>query len=556
MKQNLPSLLWLIPFILLVACSTQENKALQQAENSINTDDMTTHVRILASDDFQGRKPFTEGETKTIEYLAQEYKKIGLKAPYNGDSYFQQVPMVEISYQPSETINLNTAKGNLELNHIKDYLAETPHIVEEVNIDNAEIVFAGYGIVAPEYNWDDYAHIDAKDKIVLVLVNDPGFATQNPHLFNGNAMTYYGRWAYKYEEAARQGAKGIWVVHSTKPAGYPWESLSNTSGSNLYLLSENNNTNQCALTGWITEEACTKIFEHNNFDFNKIKEEAANNSFKAFSLNTQLNLTIKNRLKYDISNNVVGIIEGKERNDECIVYTAHWDHFGIGPAQDGDSIYNGAADNALAVACMLETAKAFAKAPQPQRTVVFVSVTAEETGMLGSNHYANNGLFAPNKTVANINYELPLPIGRMKDVTITGFGQSELDEYVERFAKEQDRYIAPESSPENGMYYRSDHFSFAKVGIPSLFIKGWQNSREHGKEWAKQKVDEYWATAYHKPTDEFDEATADLSGNVEDAKLSFKIGWQLANEDRFPEWSDSSEFKAIREESMKRLNKK
>lgn len=556
MKQNLPSLLCLIASILLVACSTQENKALQQAENSINTIDMTTHVRILASDDFQGRKPFTEGETKTIEYLAQEYEKIGLKAPYDGDSYFQQVPMVEISYQPSESINLKTAKGNLELNHIKDYLAETPHIVEEVNIDNAEIVFAGYGIVAPEYNWDDYAHIDVKDKIVLVLVNDPGFATQDPNLFNGNAMTYYGRWVYKYEEAARQGAKGIWVVHSTKPAGYPWGSLSNTSGSNLYLLSKNNNADQCALTGWITEEACTKIFEYNNFDFNKIKEEAASNAFKAFSLNTQLNLTIKNRLKYDISNNVVGVIEGKERNDECIVYTAHWDHFGIGPAQDGDSIYNGAADNALAVACMLETAKAFAEAPQPQRTVVFVSVTAEETGMLGSNYYANNGLFALNKTAANINYELPLPIGRMKDVTITGFGQSELDEYVERFAKEQDRYIAPESSPENGMYYRSDHFSFAKMGIPSLFIKGWQDSREHGKEWAKQKVDEYWATAYHKPADEFDEATADLSGNVEDAKLFFKIGWQLANEDRFPEWSDSSEFKAIREESMKHLNEK
>lgn len=556
MKQNLPSLLCFIASILLVTCSTQENKAVQQAENSINTIDMTTHVRILASDDFQGRKPFTEGETKTIEYLAQEYEKIGLKAPYNGDSYFQQVPMVEIGYQPSESINLKTAKGNLELNHIKDYLAETPHIVEEVNIDNAEIVFAGYGIVAPEYNWDDYAHIDVKDKIVLVLVNDPGFGTQDPNLFNGNAMTYYGRWVYKYEEAARQGAKGIWVVHSTKPAGYPWGSLSNTSGSNLYLLSENNNADQCALTGWITEEACTKIFKYNNFDFNKIKEEAASNAFKAFSLNTQLNLTIKNRLKYDISNNVVGIIEGKERNDECIVYTAHWDHFGIGPAQDGDSIYNGAADNALAVACMLETAKAFAEAPQPQRTVVFVSVTAEETGMLGSNYYANNGLFAPNKTVANLNYELPLPIGRMKDVTITGFGQSELDEYVERFAKEQDRYIAPESSPENGMYYRSDHFSSAKMGIPSLFIKGWQDSREHGKAWAKQKVDEYWATAYHKPADEFDEATADLSGNVEDAKLFFKIGWQLANEDRFPEWSDSSEFKAIREESMKHLNEK
>ena len=253
-------------------------------------------------------------------------------------------------------------------------------------------------------------------------------------------------------------------------------------------------------------------------------------------------------MHYANSHNVIGVIEGNERKDECIVYSAHWDHFGIGPALDGDSIYNGAADNALAVASMLETAKAFANAPQPQRTIVFAAVTAEETGLLGSNYYVNNALFAPNKTAANLNYEMPLPIGRMNDVTITGFGQSELDQYVARFAKEQDRYIAPESSPENGMYYRSDHLSFARMGIPSLFIKGWQDSREHGKEWAKQQVDEYWETAYHKPSDEFDEETADLLGNVEDAQLYFKIGWQLANESQFPEWSENSEFRAIREQ--------
>lgn len=548
MRYNLKSLIWLILFSLLVACSTKDNQV-SQAEDSINITDMAAHVRTLASDEFEGRKPFTKGETLTIEYLAKEFKKIGLKAPYNG-SYFQQVPMVEIASKPSESISLKTEKGILELNYIKDYLAETPHLIDEAIIENAEIVFAGYGIVAPEYNWNDYANIDAKDKIVLVLVNDPGFATQNPDLFNGNAMTYYGRWAYKYEEAARQGAKGIWVVHNTKAAGYPWQSLSNTASTNLYLQNENKNADQCLLTGWITEEACSKIFEHNNFDFETTKKEAESNDFKAFSLNTHLNLTIKNTLRYDNSNNVVGIIEGKKRHDECIVYSAHWDHFGIGPEHNGDSIYNGAADNALALASMLETAKAFALAPQPQRTVVFIAVTAEETGLLGSTYYANNGLFAPHKTVANLNYELPLPIGRMKDVTITGFGQSELDQYVERFAKEQDRYVAPDQSPENGMYYRSDHFSFAKVGIPSLFIKGWQDSREHGKEWAKQKVEEYWETAYHKPTDEFDEATADLSGNAEDAKLFFKIGWQLANESNFPAWSNSSEFKAIRNESM------
>ncbi len=533
----------------IVACSSSD-KTVEQAENSVNAKDMAEHIKILASDEFQGRKPFTIGEEKSVEYLSKVFKEMGLKAPYNG-SYIQNVPMVEITYHPSDSIIVKTKKEDVVLYKTKDYLASTPRIVDEINIENTEIVFVGYGIVAPEYNWNDYANVDVKGKIVLALVNDPGYATQNPQLFNGNAMTYYGRWSYKFEEAARQGAKGIWVIHGTKPAGYPWASISNTSSTNHYLQKENKNADLCELTGWITEDACSKIFAGNNLDFEKIKSSAKSNDFKSFSLNTNLNINIKNNLLFANSKNVVGVIEGKERKDECIVYSAHWDHFGIGPKHDGDSIYNGAADNAIAVACMLGTAQAFANAPQPQRTVVFVSITAEETGMWGSKYYATHGLFKPEKTVANLNYELPLPMGRMKDVTITGFGQSELDQYVERFAKEQDRYIAPEPFPENGMYYRSDHFSFAKVGIPSLFIKGWQDSREHGKEWAKEQINKYWKTAYHKPADEFNEETADLSGTVEDAQLFFKIGWQLANEDKFPQWNDNSEFKAIREESMK-----
>lgn len=533
---------------LLVACSSRDQQVLL-AEKSICAETLAEHVKVLASDEFQGRKPFTEGERKTIEYLAKEFEKIGLKAPYNG-SYLQEVPMVGMTYHPSPTITLNLPKGSLTLYNGKDFLAKTPHITDRVEIQEAEVVFAGYGIVAPEYGWDDFADIDVRDKVVLVLVNDPGFATRNPSLFNGKAMTYYGRWPYKYEEAARHGAKGVLVIHETAAAGYPWASLSNTSGTNLYLLTENNNMDQCALTGWITEEACQKMFEYNGLDFAQAKKDVLDPSFKAFSLNTHMSLTIQNDLKQDITHNVVGIIEGKSRKDECIVYSAHWDHFGIGVPDNGDSIYNGAADNALAVACMLETAKAFAQAPQPERSVIFLAPTAEETGMQGSLYYALNPLFPPNKTVANLNYELPLPMGRMRDVTITGFGQSELDAYAERFAKEQDRYIAPEPFPENGMYYRSDHFSFAKVGIPSLFIKGWQESREHGKEWAKAQIAHYWETAYHKPADEFDEQLADLSGNVEDAQLFFKIGWQLSNESTFPAWSDTSEFKAIRDASF------
>lgn len=549
MKNHIKWIVLFYGFYVVIACKSIDNEV-KKAENSIDIKEMATQVSILASDDFQGRKPFTVGEEKTVAYLAEEFKKIGLKAPYNG-SYFQEVPMVQIKYKPDTIINLKTSKGNLQLNYLKDYLASTPHITEEVSIKESELVFAGYGIVAPEYNWNDYKNLDVKGKTVLVLVNDPGFATQNPALFGGNAMTYYGRWVYKFEEAARQGATGVWVVHNTAAAGYEWEVLENTASNDLYLQNKNKNTDRCMLTGWISEEACKKIFEYNNFDFEKIKKQATDSNFSPFSLQTALNLNIKNTLHFQNSRNVVGIIEGGKQKDECIIYSAHWDHFGIGPERNGDSIYNGAADNGIALACMLQTAKAFAQAPKPQRSVVFIAVTAEETGMLGSNFYAQNSLFAPKKTVANLNYELLLPMGKMKDVTITGFGKSELDEYVARFAKEQDRYIAPEPFPENGMYYRSDHFSFAKVGIPSLFIKGWQDSREHGTDWAKQKINEYWQTAYHKPADEFDEETADLSGNVEDAKLFFKIGWQLANETKFPKWNENSEFKVIRQTSMK-----
>lgn len=539
LKENY-KIAFLILFLALYSC---KNKVLEKPESVINAESMLKHVEVLASDDFQGRKPFTIGEQKTTQYLAKEFEKIGLKPLANG-SYFQEVPMVQIDNTPSKKMDLHTKSGTISIEYIKDYIVGTSHIVEQVDIENSELVFAGYGIVAPEYNWNDYKNIDVKGKTVMVLVNDPGFATQNDDLFKGNAMTYYGRWWYKFEEAARQGAKGILVIHSTKPAGYGWQVLTNTAGTDLYLQNKSKNLSNCALTGWITTDAVTKIFKANRLDFEKAKKEALQPSFKAIPLGSKLNMTIKNKLKFDNSKNVVGIIEGTTRKDEAIVYSAHWDHFGIGPAHNNDSIYNGAADNALAIACMLETAKAFAKT-KPKRSVVFTAVTAEETGLLGSLYFVENSPFKPHKTVANLNYELLLPLGRMKDVTITGFGQSELENYVKEIAKQQDRYIAAEPFPENGMYYRSDHFSFARAGIPSLFIKGWQDSRKHGKEWAKEQINNYWKNSYHKPSDEFD-PNADLSGCVEDAKLFFLIGDKLANESTFPNWNETSEFKAIR----------
>ena len=539
-----------IALITLISCS--DNKQLIEVENSINEKDIEKHIIALASDEFQGRKPFTIGEEKTTEYLANSLKEMGIEGAYNGD-YFQNVPLVELNYTPDNSIVINTKKGELILDNTKDYIAKTPHIKELVEIKDAEIVFAGYGIVAPEYGWNDYKNIDVKGKVVLVLVNDPGYATQNKDLFKGNAMTYYGRWAYKYEEAARQGAIGALVIHSTKPAGYGWQVLTNTSNSGITEQAKDLNIQKCALEGWITDSASKKLFEKSGLNFEALIKKAETPNFKAVSLNCNLNLTIKTQLKFQTSKNVVGIIKGSKRPDECIVYSAHWDHFGIGPKHNGDSIYNGAIDNGTSLGAMLETAKAFSKLKnKPERSIVFVFVTAEETGMLGSKYYVQNGICPPEKTIANLNYELLLPIGKMKDVTITGFGQSELDLYVKEAAKEQNRYITDEPFPENGMYYRSDHFSFAKAGIPSLFIKGWQDSRKNGKAWAKEQINLYWENYYHKPTDEYNPATFDLTGIVEDAQLFFKIGYKLANESNYPKWNKKSEFKAIREKSMKK----
>ena len=542
--------LFLILILFLSSCSTK-NDALT-AEDSISKEDFEKHLITLSSDDFQGRKPFTIGEEKTVNYLADVYRELGLEAPYEG-SYFQNVPLVNLKYSPTKKVSIQTKKGKITLEKTKDFIAKTPHLNEKVEIKNAEIVFVGYGIVAPEYNWNDYEGIDVKGKIVLALVNDPGYATQNPDLFKGNSMTYYGRWAYKYEEAARQGAKGIMVIHSTKPAGYGWQVLTNTSSSGISLQAKDKNYSKCALEGWITDEACKQLFEKSELNFNELAKQAETNSFKAVSLKCDLNISIDTKLKFQNSRNVVGLIKGTERPDEAIVYSAHWDHFGIGPKHNGDSIYNGAMDNGTAVAAMLETAKAFSKLEKkPKRSVVFIAVTAEETGMTGSAYYAKNGLHIPKKTIANLNYELLLTMGKMKDVTITGFGQSELDNYVLEEAKSQDRYIIEEPFPENGMYYRSDHFSFAKEGVPSLFIKGWQDSREHGTEWAKKQIKNYWATGYHKPADEYNPENANVEGCIEDAKLFFKIGYRLANENSYPNWNEKSEFRAIREKSLEK----
>lgn len=540
-----------VGILLLVsfACSS-EFRDFKTAEAVITPQAIKKHDSILASDAFMGRMPFTEGETKTINYLKNIFQQIGLK-PGNKESYFQEVPMVEVTGTPSQEMIIHGGKGDLALQFEDEFTAISRRIEPRISVIRSPLVFAGYGIVAPEYNWNDYEDLDVKGKTVIVLVNDPGYATGDSALFKGKKMTYYGRWTYKYEEAARQGATGVLVIHETGAAGYPWGVLRNSAEKpTLMLRPKDKNKSRCAFEGWLTEAAAEKLFSGLGMDYESLTRKAAQQGFRPVEMPGSVSLEISNSMRYNVSHNVLGLLPGTGRADECIIYTAHWDHFGIGKKINGDSIYNGAADNGYPLACLLETARAFTKLQtRPLRSVLFVAVTAEEEGLIGSEYYVTHPVFPLNKTVANINYELFIPMGEMKDVTITGYGQSQLDDYVKDAAQRQGRYVVEEPHPENGMYFRSDHFSFARYGVPSLFCKGWTESALHGREWAQEKVNDYWTNHYHQPSDEYHSGD-DASGIAMDGRLFFYIGYKLSNEAVFPEWNKGSEFKAIRDRMM------
>lgn len=554
MKQQIVCLLIVLTVFTHISCKQVDDY--KQAEDSINKKEMIRIVKEFSSDAFLGRKPFTKGEDSAIAFLIREYKRIGLE-PANNGSFLQEVPMVEVTDLPDNLMIISAKNKKIELNYKTDFVAFSKQLVDETNLVNSEIVFAGYGIVAPEYNWNDYEGIDVKGKTVVVFVNDPGFETNDPSFFKGNSMTYYGRWTYKYEEAARQGAKGILIIHETKPAGYPWSvTLNGATIPKLYLRPDDNYMSMCALEGWLTWDAAEKLFLKVGYSLPDLKIKAKQKGFKPFEINARINFTMKSTHRFAKSYNVLGILPGTNRADEIIVYTSHWDHLGLGDIQNGDSIYNGAVDNGTTTAWMLEIAEAFASLKErPSRSIVVFSPTSEEQGLLGSKYYAEHPVYPLHKTVANFNNDLMLPFGRYKDVMITGYGQSELDDYVVRFAPEYDRYFLPDPNPHTGMYYRADHFSFARVGVPAIFARGNCDSREHGKEWAYEKETEWLTSFYHKPTDQYDSLTWDLSGVEDDAKLFFRIGYELANDSVFPEWKEGSEFKIIRDNCMKK-NKK
>ncbi|WP_199139066.1 M28 family metallopeptidase [Pedobacter sp. ASV12] len=543
-----------VGMLALASCQSSGQKSAGVEADSaslkaINDSAFAKHIAVLASDDFEGRKPFTAGETKTINYLKGEFEKLGLK-PGNGNSYFQQVPMVDIKSTPAGAMAIKGATGSLSLKYLDDFVAATRHVTNQVKVENSEMVFAGYGIVAPEYKWNDYEGLDVKGKTVVVLVNDPGFSDST--LFKGKTMTYYGRWTYKFEEAARQGATGIIIIHDTAPASYPWSVVrSGWSKSKLYLDSKDNNRSRALMEGWITQEVAKDLFKMAGKSEDLMKQ-AGKPGFKPVDLGLKVSLTINNAIKKSVSNNVVAVLPGTKRANEYLIYSGHWDHLGKGEAINGDSIYNGAVDNATGTAALLLLADAFKKAKhQPERSILFIALTGEEQGLLGSEYYASHPLVPVNKTVADINIDAMEASGMTKDIVVVGYGQSELEDYLAEAAKKQERVVAKDPNPSAGSYFRSDHFNFAKVGIPALYTGNGINNVKHGEAWGKAQQEDYTKNRYHAPADNFEPAKWDFSGMVADLRLLFEVGYRLSNESTFPGWKEGSEFKAIRAKSMK-----
>jgi Zn-dependent M28 family amino/carboxypeptidase len=532
--------------ILAFSCNQTAKIDEQDGLSAFNKDSLAGHIKVLASDEFKGRRPFTDGETKTIDYLQKTFKSLGLE-PGNGDSYLQDVPMVEITPKSVTSMKVQSAKGSFELKNMEDFVVFTKRTDTVQTLANDDIVFAGFGVVAPEYNWNDYAGLDVKGKVVMVMVNDPGFETGDTTLFKGKAMTYYGRWTYKYEEAARQGAKACIIVHSTAAASYPFQVVQSSNGGvKLHLDKRASKDYQLSMQGWVTHPTAVKLLQAAGKD-TSVLHTANQKGFKGFDLGLKVSATLQTKVVFNKSHNVVAKITGSKRPEEYVIFSAHWDHLGVGkPDAKGDSIYNGALDNASGTAAILEIARAFkAMKTPPERTIIFLSVTAEEQGLLGSEYYGQNPIYPVDKTVANINIDGINFYGKTKDAAIYGSGQSELEDYLVTELKKTGRYLAPEAHPEAGLYFRSDHFSFAKVGVPSITIDGGNEVIGKDKDYGKKIGDEFTANRYHQPADQFD-STWNLDGAIEDIQLIFQIGKRLAFETTFPQWKESSEFKKLR----------
>lgn len=545
----------------LAACDQRSATQTEtETEKTITAPDISTvklldDISILASDEFEGRAPMSRGETLTLDFIEQRFQDLGLE-PMFADSYRQAVPLVSITTEPTAALTITpTHEGAGEpvtLNYGTDVMLWSQRPEEQLSIDASDMVFVGYGVVAPEYQWNDYAGVDVTDKTVIILVNDPGFATGNNELFEGRTMTYYGRWSYKFEEAARQGAAAALIVHDTEPASYPWAVVSNSwSGPQFHVNLGTNSDNLSQIEGWLTHQAAAQVLAMAGHNLADLETSAKTEGFQPQPLTLTASSHLQQTIKRNQSYNIGAKINGSQQPDEWFVYMAHWDHIGKDDtaAEGIDNIYNGAVDNATGVAGVLALAESFASQPQPpQRTVGFVAVTAEESGLLGSAHYASNPPLPMAQHVAGINIDAMNVYGPTRDLIVVGYGKSQMEDYLRKHADDQQRIVAPEEHPEAGYFYRSDHFNFAKQGVPVLYAESGSDHNEHGTAWMIQKQKDFNANRYHKAEDEVLDDW-DLSGMEQDLILFFNIGWDITNTNDWPKWYPGNEFKAIRDQS-------
>ncbi len=566
MKQA--SLMFLAVAFALVALSCRGNTPTPPARTAeevfagIDGNAVLEHTRTLSSDQFEGRFPGSRGEDFTVAYIADQFRKAGLEpgVPGKGDSTFtQRVPLVGITPEPNATLVFR--KGDIEekLKFRDDYVAWTKHVADTAELKDSELVFAGYGVQAPEYSWDDFKGADLKGKTLVVLVGDPPVpdptdpSKLDPKVFGGRAMTYYGRWTYKYEIGARLGAAGVLIVHETEPAGYPFSVVQGKVGEQFDLIAPDKNMSRASVEGWISLDRAKSLFTMAGKDFAALKKQALSREFRPVDLGVTASIALHNKVRTIESRNVVGKIEGSDGvlEREYVIYSAHWDHFGIGPEVNGDRIYHGAQDNATGIGGLIELARAYRSlSPQPKRTIIFLAVTAEEQGLLGSQYYAETPVYPLAYTLAVINMDALNVHGRTNDITIVGLGNSELDDYAQAVAAEQGRVIRPDPTPEKGSYYRSDHFPFAKQGVPALASGGGIEYVGKPADWGRKIKDEYTAHDYHQPSDVV-RPDWDMSGAVQDLQFYGLVGYRVAQADKYPEWKAGSEFKALREAQLK-----
>ncbi len=564
MKRSLVTMLMVSVALALAACTAGQSPSAGAraavAMPAIDGARVLEHTKTLASDEFEGRAPGTHGEDLTVAYITEQFQKAGLEPGNPDGSYVQKVPMVGIVSDQKAVMTFRKGAKQRTLAWRDDFVAWTQRVADTVKVDHSQMVFVGYGVQAPEFNWDDYKGIDLKGKTMVVLVGDPAVpdpgnpAELDPKMFGGRAMTYYGRWTYKYEMGAKVGAAAVLIVHETEPAGYPFTVVQGKTAEQFSLVAPDKNMSRAAVEGWITLDQAKALCAMAGQDFDALKRAAVSPAFKPVPLGVTASVSLRNTVRAIDSRNVIGKIAGADPalKNEYVIYTAHWDHFGIGVPVNGDRVYHGAVDNATGVAGLIEIGRAFAAMPaRPKRSILMLAVTAEEQGLLGSGYYAANPLYPLAKTAGVVNMDALNVLGKTRDITITGLGNSELDDYAQKVVAEQGREIKPDPTPEKGGFYRSDHFPFVQRGVPALASGGGIDFIGKPAGWGRERMAAFTANDYHKPSDKV-KPDWDMSGAVQDLQYYWEVGYLVAQADRFPEWKPGAEFKARRDEMLKK----